>query len=43
MDDEDRVLVVVGAHVGEAEARRHLPVELDRPDLPGAAKDVGDM
>src|SRR5918994_7171835 len=34
VDDEDRVLVVVRSHVGEAEPRRHLSVELDRPQLP---------
>src|SRR6478672_13332267 len=34
VDDEDRVLLVVRTHVGEAEARRHLAVELDRPELP---------
>src|SRR4051812_2320518 len=31
VDHEHRVLGVVGADVGQAEAGRHLPVELDRP------------
>ena len=35
-----RVLGVVGAHVAEAEALRHLGVELDRPHLPRAAERV---
>ena len=34
------MLGVVGAHVGEAEALRHLPVELDRAELPRAAERV---
>src|SRR5204863_2302522 len=34
VDDVERVLVVVGPHVAEPEARRHLRVELNRPDLP---------
>ena len=38
--DDRRVLGVVGAHVGEAEALRHLRVELDRPHLPRAAERV---
>ena len=41
VDDVRRVLVVVGAHVGEAEPLRHLRVELDRPHLPRPAEDVG--
>ena len=35
------VLGVVGAQVAEAEALRHLGVELDRAHLPGAAERVG--
>ena len=38
VDDEDGMLLVVRAHVGEAEARRHLRVELDRAELPRALR-----
>ena len=43
VDDEDRVLLVVRAHVGETEAGRHLRVELDRAELPRALEHVGDV
>src|SRR5579864_5423968 len=43
VDDEDRVLGVVGPHIGEPETLRHLAVELDRPELPRPAEDVGDV
>src|SRR5579862_2741642 len=39
--DDRGVLPVVGAHVREPEALRHLVVELDRPHLPRAAERVG--
>jgi hypothetical protein len=41
VDAEDGVLVVVRPHVGQPEAGRHLGVELDRAELPGAAEHVG--
>ena len=41
VDHVRRVLLVVGAHVGEPEAGRHLRVELDRAHLPRAAEHVG--
>ena len=40
MDHVGRVVVVVGAHVGEPEARRHLGIELDRAHLPRAPEHV---
>ena len=40
VDHHRRVLGVVGALVAEPEALRHLEVELDRPDLPGAVERV---
>ena len=40
VDDEDTVLVVVGAHVREPEPRGHLRVELDRAHLPAAPEHV---
>src|SRR4051794_35536481 len=43
VDNEHRMLDVVGAHVGEPETLRHLPVQLDRPELPRAAERVGDV
>src|SRR6266536_5292337 len=43
VDDEHRMLHVVRPHVGEPETLRHLPVELNRPELPGAAQRVGDV
>ena len=43
VDHEDRVLLIVGAHVGEPEAGGHLRVELDRAQLPRAAERVGDV
>src|SRR5438270_6993574 len=41
VDDHWMVLLVVRAHVREAEADRHLVVELDRSHLPGAPERVG--
>ncbi len=41
VDDEDGMLAVVGAHVGEPEPSRHLRIELDRPHLPRAPEHVG--
>ena len=38
VDHHRRVLGVVGALVAQAEALRHLEVELHRPDLPGAGR-----
>ena len=43
VDDEHRMLGVVRPHIGKAEPLRHLPVELDRAELPGAAEHVGDV
>ena len=37
VDDEHGVLRIVRPHIGEPEALGHLPVELDRPELPRAA------
>src|SRR5215210_5634586 len=41
MDDDRMMLLVVHAHVGEAEPHRHLVIELDRSHLPAAAEGVG--